>query len=317
MADRGAEAHLERPQHPDDEHDREGGERQHHAVDRPALLHDAAVQDDEAGNAHQTDERRGCHLPSVVSALSQVGWVSNSMNLLVLGTGRLTPTSAGGGRAQWPNCGANVPPGGRPPAMALGPAITGEPLDIGINAPRIQRETLRRAIERAVRAPRPRMDQRAPDGAPRAARSATGLPCGSDEHRAAGRVQLRARGAAERDPARRARRSASRRRSGRSAARPAPTIVGAELAGERRRRLLRGGVAIRRRRRRSSRSSRPGRSAGRPRRPRPRPARPRAGAAPRSRARRARGRPVVGAEHDQRRALASRRACRGPRRSTR
>ncbi len=42
-------------------------ERQHHAVDRPALLHHAAVQDGEAWDAHQADERGGCHLPGGVA----------------------------------------------------------------------------------------------------------------------------------------------------------------------------------------------------------------------------------------------------------
>src|ERR1700684_3781535 len=64
---RRTEAHLEGPQHPYDEHDRERREGQHHAVDRPPLLHHAAIEHDEAGNAHQTDQRCRGHLPSVVS----------------------------------------------------------------------------------------------------------------------------------------------------------------------------------------------------------------------------------------------------------
>src|SRR6202041_2965619 len=41
-SDRGTEAHLECPQAPRDEHQAESHESEHHAVDRPALLHDAA-----------------------------------------------------------------------------------------------------------------------------------------------------------------------------------------------------------------------------------------------------------------------------------
>src|SRR5205807_7949227 len=71
---RGAEAHLEGPQHPDDEDHRKGGERQHHAVDRPPLLHHAAIEHDEARHAHQTDQRRRGHLPSVVSG-AEPRWI--------------------------------------------------------------------------------------------------------------------------------------------------------------------------------------------------------------------------------------------------
>ena len=69
-----AEAHLERPQHPGHQHQREGDEREHHAVDRPALLHDAAIQDRQARQAHQPHERRGGHLPRVVAGV-QPTWV--------------------------------------------------------------------------------------------------------------------------------------------------------------------------------------------------------------------------------------------------
>ena len=72
--DRVAEAHLERPQTPGDQHERERDEREHHAVDRPALLHDAAVQDGEARKAHQPDERRRGHLPRVVAGVEPT-WV--------------------------------------------------------------------------------------------------------------------------------------------------------------------------------------------------------------------------------------------------
>ena len=67
--DRRAEAHLEGIEHPHEEHDGECDERQHHAVHGPALLHDAAVEHDEAGHAHQTDERRRRHLPRVVAGV--------------------------------------------------------------------------------------------------------------------------------------------------------------------------------------------------------------------------------------------------------
>ena len=61
------EAHLERVQDPDHKHDGERQEREHHRVDAPALLHDAAIQHNQAGHAHQADECRRRHLPSGVS----------------------------------------------------------------------------------------------------------------------------------------------------------------------------------------------------------------------------------------------------------
>src|SRR5437764_899904 len=65
--DTPAETHPEGPQDPHDEHDREGNERQHHAVDGPALLHHAAIQHREPGDAHQSHERRSGELPRSVS----------------------------------------------------------------------------------------------------------------------------------------------------------------------------------------------------------------------------------------------------------
>src|SRR5207249_12276601 len=58
VRDRVPEAHLEGPQAPGDEHEAEADEREHHAVDRPALLHHAPVKDGQSGDAHQPDERR-------------------------------------------------------------------------------------------------------------------------------------------------------------------------------------------------------------------------------------------------------------------
>src|SRR5216684_392351 len=72
--DRHAETHLELPQHPRYEHQGKGDERHHHAVDRPALLHDAAVQNDETRHAHQPHKRGGSQLPGVVTG-AQPGWI--------------------------------------------------------------------------------------------------------------------------------------------------------------------------------------------------------------------------------------------------
>jgi hypothetical protein len=71
---RVAEAHVESPQRPRHKHQAERHERQHHAVDGPALLHHAAVEHDQSRDAHQTDERCGGHLPGVVARV-QPGWV--------------------------------------------------------------------------------------------------------------------------------------------------------------------------------------------------------------------------------------------------
>jgi len=71
---RVSEAHREAVEDPDDQHAGERGEREHHAVHRPALLHHAAVEHDEAGDAHQADERRRGQLPGVVARV-QPGWV--------------------------------------------------------------------------------------------------------------------------------------------------------------------------------------------------------------------------------------------------
>ena len=61
-----AERHVVAVQHPDDEDDGERDEGEHHAVDRPALLHHPAVEHDETRNAHETHERGGGQLPGVV-----------------------------------------------------------------------------------------------------------------------------------------------------------------------------------------------------------------------------------------------------------
>src|ERR1700733_5481898 len=74
VRDRVVEAHLERPQAPRHHYEAERNEREHHAVDRPALLHDPAVQDGETGKAHQPDERSRSHLPCVVAGV-EPGWV--------------------------------------------------------------------------------------------------------------------------------------------------------------------------------------------------------------------------------------------------
>ena len=66
--------HVEAEEHPDDQDDGEGREREHHAVHGPPLLHDAAVEHDQAGDAHQADERRGGHLPGVIARV-QPGWI--------------------------------------------------------------------------------------------------------------------------------------------------------------------------------------------------------------------------------------------------
>ena len=64
-----AEAHLERPQRPGDHRQAEGNEGEHHAVHRPALLHHAPIQNGQAGDAHQSQQRRGGHLPCVVAGI--------------------------------------------------------------------------------------------------------------------------------------------------------------------------------------------------------------------------------------------------------
>ncbi len=92
-----AEAHLEPPQHPHHEHGRERGERQHHAVDRPALLHHAAVEHGQARHAHQPDQRRGGDLPGSVSCVEPTGCFDWQLDLLVLGLAveaLATPTCA-------------------------------------------------------------------------------------------------------------------------------------------------------------------------------------------------------------------------------
>ena len=73
------EAHVVAVEHPHYEDEGEGDEREHHAVHRPALLHDPAVQDDEARNAHQADEGGCCHLPRVVAGV-QPRWVEHSLS---------------------------------------------------------------------------------------------------------------------------------------------------------------------------------------------------------------------------------------------
>jgi hypothetical protein len=60
---RMAEAHLEDPQDPDDENQAEPAERHDHGVDGPLALHQAPVQDGQAGQAHQADEGRSGQLP--------------------------------------------------------------------------------------------------------------------------------------------------------------------------------------------------------------------------------------------------------------
>ena len=60
VADEGAdprlaEAHLEDPQDPHDEDQAEPAERHDHGVDGPLALHQAPVQDGQAGQAHQAD----------------------------------------------------------------------------------------------------------------------------------------------------------------------------------------------------------------------------------------------------------------------
>jgi hypothetical protein len=58
-----AKAHLETDKHPENEHDREGDERHHHRVHRPPLLHHPAIEDNQAGNAHQPHKGGGGELP--------------------------------------------------------------------------------------------------------------------------------------------------------------------------------------------------------------------------------------------------------------
>ena len=67
------EAHVEAVEHPENEDEGERDEGQHHAVDRPALLHHAAVQDDEAWHAHQAYERGSGELPRVVARAQPCG----------------------------------------------------------------------------------------------------------------------------------------------------------------------------------------------------------------------------------------------------
>ncbi len=47
-----AEAHVEAPQDPDDEHRGEAGERHQHGVHRPFPRDEAPIEDCEAGQAH-------------------------------------------------------------------------------------------------------------------------------------------------------------------------------------------------------------------------------------------------------------------------
>ncbi len=67
-----AEPHLVAPQHPDDDDQGERDEGHHHRVDRPSLLHHAAIQDSETGQAHQSDERRRGHLPGVIACAQPI-----------------------------------------------------------------------------------------------------------------------------------------------------------------------------------------------------------------------------------------------------
>ena len=103
--DRAAEAHLERVEHPDDQDDREGDEREHHAVHGPALLHHAAVEHDETRDAHQPHERRRGHLPGVVAGVQPVG-VQHDVSSSIC-----SPTTKRPQDSQSPE--ASLPPGRR------------------------------------------------------------------------------------------------------------------------------------------------------------------------------------------------------------
>ena len=66
---RRAEAHLEGPQDPDDQDQAEPAERHDHGVDGPLALYQSAVQDGQAGQAHQADEGSGRQLPGGISGI--------------------------------------------------------------------------------------------------------------------------------------------------------------------------------------------------------------------------------------------------------
>ena len=102
MCERRPERHLEAVSNPDEEHQGERDEGHHHRVHRPALLHHAAVEDDEAGHAHQTDERRRRHLPGVVTRTQPVHAVSSFPREGTDGPFRLTTTRAGRPRLRLP-----------------------------------------------------------------------------------------------------------------------------------------------------------------------------------------------------------------------
>src|SRR3984957_5652182 len=64
-----AERHIIIEQNPDDENRSESVHRHEGGVDRPLLLDDAAVENDEAGYTLQTNECCGCQLPGVIACV--------------------------------------------------------------------------------------------------------------------------------------------------------------------------------------------------------------------------------------------------------
>ena len=63
------ERHVVGEQHPHDHHRNKGVDRHEGGIDRPFFLDDAAIKNDEARNALQSDKCRGGHLPGVIAAI--------------------------------------------------------------------------------------------------------------------------------------------------------------------------------------------------------------------------------------------------------
>ena len=65
--------HVVAPEHPHDQRDREGRKDHQHRVDDPLLSNEAPVENGDARQAHQPDQRRGHELPRVVRRIQPVG----------------------------------------------------------------------------------------------------------------------------------------------------------------------------------------------------------------------------------------------------
>ncbi len=106
---RRTERELVGVEHPDDQHQGERDEGHHHRVHRPALLHHAAIEDDESGHAHQADQGRRCHLPSVVAWTQPIQIHSVVFSFLIKGRAGRPKHRNAPPRGTCPMAGGSVP----------------------------------------------------------------------------------------------------------------------------------------------------------------------------------------------------------------